>query len=260
VPYQYVFGLAHRNYSSKRPRISVRAAAWKFDGKPKLEVCLDCIIDKYGKAGSDGSELLVTPVIGYRTWDIRNNQLVSWYNGDFPWLPDKTEATCTKDHDIPARRCSCGLYALDHVDLRQYTADVYGQVELWGRFKGEDGKAFRAQFGRPTALLCFDWTKADKVHRVAKLYRVPVTHSVKLLAETDWGALADLEGGDPDGHWQGESRGRSDAEEARGAAGGTSRRAACREAAAGAGTLQELIHLKKEGMISFSNVEEVFEE
>jgi hypothetical protein len=273
-PYQYVYGMAKRNYASQKPRISVQGR-FVYGNKLKLEVCLDCIVGKYGKAGSQDTQLLATPLIGYRSWEISNNQLVSWHNNRFPWLPGKTTATCDRGHEVPGKRCGCGLYALSSInDRHHYTGDVFGQVELWGRYRGSDQgeQHTRAQYGRPIALLCDNWTRADAIHRVAALYRVPVTHSMKMLRSVDWGALAELEGGVLDAHRHGESPWRGDAEApgsgaggdagpaGRGAGGGAwaGGRAACRVAAERADSLTELKQLGKLGTISWSNVQEIF--
>jgi hypothetical protein len=265
--------MAQRNYKSQKPRIGVQGRFIQYNGKLKLEVCLDCIVGKYGKAGSQDSQVLASPIIAYRSWDIKHNQLVSWHEREFVWLPGKTTATCSRNHEIPGRRCGCGLYALERplerIDRTNMYGKVYGQVKLWGRFRGSDqGESHtRAQYGRPTALLCHNWEQADEIHKVADLYRIPVTHSLKMLMGTDWSTVSDLEGGVLDAHRQGDPGGLRDGGHAgRGpgapgagdGAGHGAGIAACRVAAALAADLFELKRLGREGMISFSNIQEIF--
>lgn len=258
VPYQYVFGMAKRNVSSKRPRISVETTTL-WNGKAEIKVCLECVTSKYGKAAdnTDNKVLRAEPIVGYRTWDIRDNQLVSWFDGMFVWLPGSTEAKCAKAHTPPGNRCRCGLYARPSITGPFYDGDVLGQVELWGNYS-LGSEAHRGQFGQPTALLCDDWRKADAIHLVAQLYRVPVLHSKATLASVSWGELNAL-GGTTDGSGQEDRGGRGPATPSGRGPDGTPGRAACRGRTLAAGTLEDLKQLIRDGEISRSNVDELFE-
>jgi hypothetical protein len=272
--YQYVYGMAQRNWNSKRPNITATIVVEPYTQKTKYRVCQICVTDYYGKAGSNAPQevLVATPFIGYRSWSIVSNQLCSWYSPDFPWLPGPsgTEAKCDRPratHKPPGVRCKCGLYALN--DPTQVPkGDVLGQVKLWGRFvKGDMG--FKGQFGRPTALLCDNFRVADKIHFVAELYRIPVTHSLDLLQKTDWRAY--VKGGEFNHeHWRDPAGGRGDAGRDRtgpdgGADTGLDPRsggpgagvAACRRAARACRDVIELKFLLQAGEISDSNILEI---
>ena len=262
VPYQYVYGMAQRNYKSKRARVSVIVELHPYTGKKIFKVCKQCILDHYGSASAQTAELLATPLIGYRSFYIKDNLLTSWYETGFSWLPDGVEAVCSHGkHTPPGNRCTCGLYALSKPDRNMYKGDVLGQVELWGHFR-EGDRGWRAQWGKPTALLCEDWHKADDIHKVAKLYRIPVTHSIELLQRTDWGEYTYTDellltgGGEDSGYRQGEEDGRGSSTEG---ARTSSDRAACREATATTGSLEGLRFLYQAGEISVSNLQEVLD-
>lgn len=86
------------------------------------------------------------------------------------------EAQCTKEHDAPAARCPCGIYAarsLAHLrDIAYHTHGVLGEVHLWGTIvPGRLG--WRAQYAYPKRL----YVPHDKYRLVAPLkatYQVPV--------------------------------------------------------------------------------------
>jgi hypothetical protein len=240
VSYQYVYGMAQRALVAMRPHVSVEVLTLP-NGKETLKICAQCVLDKYGSPSTQAGELLASPLIGYRSWFIRDNLLMSWGQSDFCWLPGGVQANCNKSHQVPWNKHSCGLYCLSKPNPNAYSGDVYGQVEMWGRYiEGDSG--VRAEWGKPTALLCTDWKKADEIHRVASLYRVPAVHSIESLEEVDHG------------NWQDET-GRGSSSE--GDSGTESERASCRDAARGASTVKGLRHLCREGVISTSNLEEI---
>lgn len=298
-PYQYIYGMAERNWAAstkgKKTNISARVVIDKYGtidhktGKPKtyFEVCKQCCIDFYGSAVSREPTLLTTPLIGFRTWFIQGNQLMSWHDSDFPWLPTGSTAKCNKNsHQVPGDRCSCGLYALKEPNRSMYHGDVIGAVGLWGRYRSGD-RGHRAEHGKPVALLCEDWTKADMIHHVAGLYHIPVTHNIIQLQETDWYRLAveaaqqlraakdpsapaiDLtnpfiiaKGGVADGHRQGDGggRGSSLAGHGGGYSGDGPGRAPCRVTTTTPGrTGDDLKRLYQAGEISLSNMVEWLE-
>jgi hypothetical protein len=191
----------------------------------------------------------------------------------------------------------CGLYALVNLDAvasSYYQANKEGEVlaavAMWGKVQvGSTAgveKGFRAEYGQVVALLCDNYRKAETVHAIAERYGCPVTHNRDRFANTDWVAehnarveledmhaeldeqddpLANIddpteesEGTEEDGHGQGGEGDPGDALEA--AVEGAFAIAACRAAAAGAGTVQHLRHLYQEGTISLSNIQEVVEE
>lgn len=274
-PYQYIRGIVLRSATGKKRR--VYGLQVNVGGTMHWRVCSECIVEYYGKAGPTGGELIVTPHQGYRQWYIVENHLSSAGFTGSPWLPGKTQAVCRSGeaHEAPQKKCSCGLYALANVEDLWYAKSrnanmVTGAVELWGRvvpgFGGSGRnanreKGWRAQYGKPVALLCDDWFMADDIHRVAELYRIPVTHSIETLKSTVWGEEVNQLG-----YWQGGrgAGGPGEASAGTGALGGPGSsgdgRAPCRVAAAGAvarDSLKELKFLLKEKIISRSNFDEV---
>jgi hypothetical protein len=270
--YQLVRGLAVRSLTSKRP--SVYATEVRKPGTSKMMylICQECVEDKYGKVGPAGpSELLATPIQAYRSWDHRvidsRVRLVSNYNvhlgeGHFVWEPDGVTAVCAKSHRVPTKKCSCGLYSKNWPVFDGYFGEIHGAVELWGAYcEGDHG--YRAEKGRPVALLCTSWEQADIVHDIAAEYKIPVAHSTTALQSTVWGEDIQTDLEELSGHWNDQEGGRGNATPqaaaSHGTGYGTPRRAACRVAAEGAGTLNELKFLVREGIISKSNVDELFE-
>jgi hypothetical protein len=258
VPYQYIFGLAKRSLRSGKPHmIKVCEVYDSRRDKHIIEVCKQCCIDKYGEAQptTPGGDVLATPLIGYRTWNINyaGTELTSCaYDLAFVWKKDGSEAKCSKRSPACLMpRHTCGMYALNDPEPT-YDGDVFGACELWGRYtKGENGT--RAQYGKPIGLLCANYHTADKVHRVAGIYEIPVVHNLEALKEVS-----------TDEYRQGDVDWRSYAADAVEDGGGADRAgsgdgtAACRIAAARASSLDELKFLVREGVISKSNVLELF--
>ena len=82
---------------------------------------------------------LVVPVVGFRQWRLIGNALQSLWNGA-AWARAELHAECTVgEHDptdVPAKACSCGIYAF--YGPCPYTASaltpdlIGGAVILWG--------------------------------------------------------------------------------------------------------------------------------
>ena len=93
------------------------------------------------------------------------------------WRPGHPmEALCAKEHESPAARCTCGIYAartLDYLrEIAYHTHGILGEVHLWGTIvPGRLG--WRAQYAYPKRL----YVPHDKYQLVAPLrkrYQVPV--------------------------------------------------------------------------------------
>jgi hypothetical protein len=270
VPYQYIYGKMQRGVLPTHQEVTT----WGTQGKKMT--CLKCAEADYGTASSNsstpGGDLLAEPIQAYRGWKVVGPDrtllyvdrdpyaLQSWHDSTI-WAKEGIEAKCSRGRSVPCRtKNHCGFYALndpeaavhywgtEHEDLI-----VVGAVALWGHYvPGEYG--YRAAKGKAVALLCDSWFRADQVHAVAGCYGIPVVHSAKALGETIWGREASQYG-----DWEGIGTGRSDA--VSGAySGARTPRAACRTAAYGAaeGSITGLKHLVAEGVISSSNVMELF--
>ncbi len=150
----------------------------------------------------------ITPILGYRLWEVRGGRLCSLWFSAIPWAPQKKlraacyeaqgafpSAVLKRDrplHGAPDSRCRCGLYAVsDPEDLPLRWSGtkeviVCGVVGLWGRvFVGERG--WRGEFARPLALSYEERSGASGkltvgdpdwrqflIAAVAERYRLPV--------------------------------------------------------------------------------------
>lgn len=107
---------------------------------------------------------LIEPVLGFRTWHLRGDELYSPYV-DVVWPAAPLRAVCLRDRvqfrpgtshhaePAPTSACACGIYAyfdpLDRVGSNPHL--VRGAVALWGRIEvHRDG--MRAQFARAIVL------------------------------------------------------------------------------------------------------------
>jgi hypothetical protein len=112
----------------------------------------------------------MTPVVGWRAWDVNDSQVRSLHSS-FEWEPGKpTRAKC----DVPKRRhapkscrcsleaapganCTCGIYAARSLDTLpdDYITDrngfVLGRVALWGRTIVHD-EGWRGELAYPQAF------------------------------------------------------------------------------------------------------------
>lgn len=115
----------------------------------------------------------ITPVLGYRLWEIRHDALRSLWCGALPWAPrQRATAACHQPqgllasrlagrdlplHAAPDPRCSCGIYAVsapeDLPTSWSGTRDmvVWGTVALWGRVVVAE-RGWRGQFAGPVSL------------------------------------------------------------------------------------------------------------
>jgi hypothetical protein len=102
-----------------------------------------------------GEELFFSrPVIGYRSWGIDNDALVSEEAGGWRWRPGVNVAQCPLglDHDAPAADCICGFAAThDSRDISATLADRLGLVAAHGRIMIHHN-GFRAEEMVPLAL------------------------------------------------------------------------------------------------------------
>ncbi len=136
------------------------------------------------------AEFGITPLRGYRKWDIRGGRLVSCYNQVWP-LRAPARAACRHcsraDMPIPSGTRhghfageGCGLYAWSAPELieRRYTLvskriQCWGVVEGWGRVVEHD-KGFRALYMRPLALAPMFPIDVKLLGDVAAAYEVPL--------------------------------------------------------------------------------------
>jgi len=84
---------------------------------------------------------LIVPLVGFRQWRLAAGGLASVYDGA-PWPEGRLSARCDRGHgaaDVPAKDCSCGVYAYYDLVPRTSsaaTADlVGGAVVVWGRIE-----------------------------------------------------------------------------------------------------------------------------
>jgi hypothetical protein len=101
---------------------------------------------------------LVWPIVGFRQWRLVGGVLKSMFvAGD--WLEAEQRARCHAgrhdDADVPAKECSCGIYAYYDAVPRMASAGtrelVAGVVVLWGRIELHGG-GMRAEHARLVAL------------------------------------------------------------------------------------------------------------
>ena len=136
------------------------------------------------------AEFGITPLRGYRKWDIRGGRLVSCYNQVWP-LRAPARAACRHcsraDMPIPSGTRhghfvgeGCGLYAWSAPELieRRYTLvskriQCCGVVEGWGRVVEHD-KGFRALYMRPLALSPMFPIDVKLLGDVAAAYEIPL--------------------------------------------------------------------------------------
>ena len=136
------------------------------------------------------AEFGITPLRGYRKWDIRGGRLVSCYNQVWP-LRAPARAACRHcsraDMPIPSGTRhghfageGCGLYAWSAPELieRRHTLvskriQCWGVVEGWGRVVEHD-KGFRALYMRPLALSPMFPIDVKLLGDVAAAYEIPL--------------------------------------------------------------------------------------
>lgn len=140
-------------------------------------------------------EFGITPLRGYRTWDIRDGRLVS-YHGNQAWpLRAPIQAACqvcsraglpipsgTKHGHFAGE--GCGLYAWRapelvkrHCTLLSKRLKCWGVVEGWSRTV-EHEKGFRALYMRPLAILPMFPIDLKLLEVIAAAYEIPLLMSV----------------------------------------------------------------------------------
>ena len=140
--------------------------------------------------------LLPGPLRGLRTWTLTGERGAERLRGPYSgaawpgggrWL----RATCQADlaHPVPAAGCSCGVYGWHptHRTARRVLAvrrEIAGVVETRGVVEVHaDG--FRAQEGRPSALVAHRRSNPHLMRRLAAAYGVEIVevrHADALLA------------------------------------------------------------------------------
>ena len=115
----------------------------------------------------------ITPVLGHRLWEVRQDRLWPLWFAWLPWVPQQvSRATCHQPqgpfasalagrplplHSAPDPSCSCGIYAAAAADDLPSTWSgtkevlVWGVVALWGRVVIAE-RGWRAQFAHPVSL------------------------------------------------------------------------------------------------------------
>jgi hypothetical protein len=133
---------------------------------------------------SAASELVLPGALyGLRAWDVvgeRGSERLAGPQRHEAWPTAGAwmTATCTDSHSPPATGCSCGLHAW-HPRLRWARRCIGGRRQIPGVVEAcgpaevhEDG--FRAQRGRPYALMRTSWANPALLDRLADAYAVPV--------------------------------------------------------------------------------------
>jgi hypothetical protein len=108
------------------------------------------------------------PIVAWRGWNVRSGLLGSLNHGtDWPpWQP--FTAICGKgNHQAPALKCACGIYAAREETMLQqegYLGAAYGLVKLWGRVISHE-KGFRAEHAYPELIFTTDPKAAALIRR-----------------------------------------------------------------------------------------------
>jgi hypothetical protein len=118
-------------------------------------------------------------VHGLRTWKVSGERLAGPLRGTvWPEGGEWLTATCEHGHAAPDPDCDCGLHALHPTvgAARRVLAvreEIAGVLEAGGRLEiGPDG--FRAERGRPSALVATPGRNRAEIDRLAARYAVPV--------------------------------------------------------------------------------------
>ena len=81
---------------------------------------------------------LVVALIGFRQWRLTGGTLTSVYDGA-DWTAGRLTARCARGHEVPAKDCSCGVYAYYDPCPRTASAAtpdlIGGAVVVWGRIE-----------------------------------------------------------------------------------------------------------------------------
>jgi hypothetical protein len=155
----------------------------------------------------------IEPVIGWRSWTLRDPELIASIAKDVPWPPRcAVPARClAHDHGIisymtttkrvaphsegPERGCTCGYWALK--EMPEPGNPVVGTVKLWGGIvEGEHG--YRGQYAYPDHLYLIDdgrWRKEPLWHREGRARLLGEAYGVEctLITVRDYHALRALD-------------------------------------------------------------------
>jgi hypothetical protein len=141
--------------------------------------------------------LVPGPVYGLRTWVVvgdRGAERVAGPQSGAPWPDDGAwlEATCLRDaaHRAPEHDCVCGIHALhpDAENARRVLAsrrEVTGIVECDGAVEVH-AEGFRAERGRPYALVTTPMRNAALLGRLARAYGAEVAEVRGPSELVDW--------------------------------------------------------------------------
>lgn len=120
--------------------------------------------------GGLGADLVPGTLRGFRVWQPTHGARLASLTMSYVWAASTVEAQCMAAgnnsaiwggrwgelekappvHEVPERRCTCGIYARHRPDTYQ-SSYINGVIEAWGRIElGSEG--FRAQHSRICAL------------------------------------------------------------------------------------------------------------
>jgi hypothetical protein len=103
------------------------------------------------------------PVVGWRLWKVREDELCSWAV-EHVWQPGENEAICLSDRlyrcpKAPGTSCRCGFWALyspvaaiQLASAKPAAHAVIGLVEAFGTVAVHGHEGFRAEIARVTCL------------------------------------------------------------------------------------------------------------
>ncbi len=128
---------------------------------------------------------LAQPVIGFRYWSLRANELRPYrdFSSVPSWRRGVNEASCAEPHPSPAMDCECGLHSfytleglLDWLNLPSLKQDRPGEVvgitRSWGRV-AVFGGSLAAQFSEVIAL-ADSRSDPDGLRALSSFYEVPL--------------------------------------------------------------------------------------
>lgn len=125
--------------------------------------------------------LSLEEVEGWRAWSVVERDgayVLSSLTRAEAWEPGRPfTATCSRNqHDAPAARCSCGVYAASDPNelagLGRIAGAAIGQVSLWGRLV-EHSRGYRAEAAYPTriGLVCVSCLSEGRGERATAVER-----------------------------------------------------------------------------------------
>jgi hypothetical protein len=118
------------------------------------------------------------PVVGWRLWKVREDELCSWAV-EHVWQPGENKAVCLADRlyrcpQAPGTSCRCGFWglyspvaAIRLASATQAARAVIGLVAAFGTVAVHGGEGFRAEMARVTCLFSDEIALAP----VEKLWR-----------------------------------------------------------------------------------------